>query len=149
MTDRYCDNCGHELDPDSRFCASCGRSLGETAAPASESETSGPERISGSVSGLGIPPDIERAMTDLETYIGELDKVMMEHGIEGVIEAFEEPRQTVREYIINNLSDNELQSQSSRVELGQGRSGFFFLGGVTSEAEEDEDRGGWLGNLFG
>ncbi len=31
MANRYCSNCGHELNEDSRFCPSCGRPVHETA----------------------------------------------------------------------------------------------------------------------
>jgi hypothetical protein len=34
VADRYCTNCGHELEPGDRFCTSCGRPTSQTEAPA-------------------------------------------------------------------------------------------------------------------
>lgn len=150
MVDRYCSICGQELEPKSRFCGGCGTPLNQANSFSTpEANTQDHESAAAPV----IPPDIEKAMTDLDASIFELDRVMRQHGAAGVAETFEESRQTVGEYIINNFSNNRSHSQISKAESGGGSSGFFFVGGMTSGAEEeeqDDDEGGWdwLGNLF-
>jgi uncharacterized membrane protein YvbJ len=43
MADRYCRECGHELNPEDQFCPHCGRPVHETArVPTSEADVPTP-----------------------------------------------------------------------------------------------------------
>jgi hypothetical protein len=153
--DKNCTNCGQELAADIRFCTGCGIPLSkppyfytpETDAPV-------PDHTSVSLNTPGVPPDIEKAVNDLDASIAELDKIMKLHGVEGVMEQFEKPRQAVGGLILNNSGSNSIQSQSNKIESVVGTGGFFFAGGMISteeqgEEEEGDDRWGWLGDMFG
>lgn len=153
MIDKYCTNCGNELTPHSKFCTGCGIPLSRSPSfYTPETDTPVPDHGSVSLSNLGVPPDIEKAMDDLDASIAELDRVMRGHGVEGVMEQFEKLRQAVEGFILNNSGSGYTHPQTNKVESGGGRGGFFFAGGMISteeEEEEDNDRWGWLGNLFG
>jgi hypothetical protein len=153
--DEYCANCGQELAADSRFCTGCGIDLSKPPSfYTPETDPPVPDHTSVSLYTPGVPPDIEKAVNDLDASIAELDKVMKLHGVEGVMEQFEKPRQVVGVFILNNSGSNSIQSQSNKIESGVGTGGFFFAGGMISteeqgEGEEGDDRWGWLGNIFG
>lgn len=151
--DKYCTSCGQELEPNSKFCTGCGVSLSRPPSfHAPDTDTPVPDHTTVSLGTPGIPPDVEKAMDDLNASITELDRVMRGHGVEGVTEQFERPRHNVRSFILSNSGNSYTQSQSNKVESGSGSGGFFFAGGMISteaEEEEDDDGWGWLGNLFG
>lgn len=150
--DKYCTNCGQELAPNTRFCTGCGIPFSESPSfytPDTDTPVQGYGSVSSDTS--SVPPDVENAMDDLKASIAKLDRVMRGHGVEGVMEQFEKPRQAVRSFILNSSSNSYTHSQSNKVESGGGGGGFFVAGGVisTEEEEDDDDKWGWLGNLFG
>lgn len=66
MADRYCRNCGHELETNGRFCAGCGGAVQQTAhiptpqanvplnpPPYQQQSVFNPQQVSSSGSGMG------------------------------------------------------------------------------------------------
>lgn len=119
--DKYCTNCGQELANDSRFCTGCGIPLSKSPSfYTPEADAPVPNHTSVSLYTPDVPPDMGKAVNDLDASIAELDRVMKLHGMQGVMEQFEKPRQVVGGFILNNSSGNSLHSQNNKIESGVG-----------------------------
>lgn len=86
------------------------------------------------MSGNAVPPDIEKAMYDVEDAIVELDRVMRGYGAEGVLGVFQEPWRVVGDYVTGNFSGAP-QSRARVAEASDGKQTFFFAGGIVSYEE--------------